>query len=128
MAKLPQGSDSRMICVFRGLMHAIACGTCATEPRLLRVLSNGIFECPDGHQLAPQEIDLDGSHVWAVIASGILGCVVDPARAVEALGEAVDDVGSGGKCPDPAYAVRAAFCGGFDAFADVVGVCRAGVA
>ncbi|MFB8272893.1 hypothetical protein ACFC96_40780, partial [Streptomyces sp. NPDC055955] len=67
-------------------MHAITCGTCATDPRPLRALSNGAFECSGGHQLAPRDVVLDGSHVWTVDAQGILGCVVDPARAVEALG------------------------------------------
>lgn len=109
-------------------MHAITCGTCATGPRPLRVLSNGIFECPDGHQLAPREVDLDGSHVWAVDASGVLGYVVDPVRAVEALGEAFDELGSVDECPDPGYAVRAVFCGALDGFACCVDACRAGVA
>ncbi|MFE4778243.1 hypothetical protein [Streptomyces sp. NPDC056713] len=109
-------------------MRAITCGTCATDPRPLRALSNGTFECPDGHQLAPRVVELDGSHVWAVNAFGILGCVVDPARAVEALGEALDDLGSAVQCPDPDYAVRAAFWDALDAFADYVDAYRAGAA
>ncbi|GAA1265772.1 hypothetical protein GCM10009646_61790 [Streptomyces aureus] len=35
--------------------HAI---TCATDPRPLRALSNGTFECPNCHQLDPQDIQL----------------------------------------------------------------------
>ncbi|WP_432168159.1 hypothetical protein [Streptomyces sp. bgisy031] len=109
-------------------MHAITCGTCATEPRPLRALPNGAFECPVGHQLAPCDIDLDGGHVWAVDASGVLGYVVDPARAVVALGEALDDLGSADRCPNPDYAVRAAFRDALDAFADYVDAYRAGAA
>jgi hypothetical protein len=47
--------------------------------------------------------------VWVVDPHGILGYVVDPARAVEALGEALDDLGSADQCPNPDDAVRAAF-------------------
>ncbi|MFB8267490.1 hypothetical protein ACFC96_12865 [Streptomyces sp. NPDC055955] len=61
-------------------------------------------------------------------AHGTLGYVVDPARAVEALGEALDDLGSADQCPNPDYAVRAAFRDALDAFADYVDAYSTGVA
>ncbi|MGW6362268.1 hypothetical protein ACWFR5_45675 [Streptomyces sp. NPDC055092] len=66
--------------------------------------------------------------MWAVDALGTLGYVVDPARALEALGEALDDLGSADQCLNPDYAVRAAFRDAPDAYADYVDAYRAGVA
>ncbi|MEK0099001.1 hypothetical protein WDA79_10970 [Streptomyces sp. A475] len=64
----------------------------------------------------------------AVDALGILGYVVDPARAVEALGEALDGLGSADRCPNPDYAVGGAFRDALDAFADYVDAYRVGAA
>jgi hypothetical protein len=84
--------------------------------------------CPVGLELHPADIDLDGPTVWAVDASGTLGYVVDPARAIEALGEALDDLSSAEESPDPDYAARTAFRNALDAFTDYADVYRVGVA
>ncbi|WP_330278390.1 MULTISPECIES: hypothetical protein [unclassified Streptomyces] len=89
-------------------MRAIVCGTCVTGTGMLRVLPDRTFECPSGHQLTLQDVDLDGGHVWAVDASGALGYVVHPALSLEVIAEAIDDLAASGGCPDPAYAARAA--------------------
>lgn len=45
-------------------MHALTCATCSTGPGSeSRALPNGLFACPAGHPLAPQEVDLDGPAV-----------------------------------------------------------------
>lgn len=66
--------------------------------------------------------------MWAVDESGTLGYVVDPARAIEALGETLDDLSSAEESPNPGYAARTAFRNALDAFTDYVDACRVGVA
>ncbi|MER6222150.1 hypothetical protein ABT189_16525 [Streptomyces sp900105755] len=52
-------------------MHALTCADCSNGPGTgFRTLSDGLFECHAGHLLTPQDVDLDGQHVWAVEPSG----------------------------------------------------------
>lgn len=80
-----------------------------------------------GHQLTLQDLDLDGGHVWAVDASGVLGYVVHPSLSLEVIAEAIDDLAASGDCPDPAYAARAAVDKVLGGCLDFVAACRAGV-
>ncbi|MEU3520551.1 hypothetical protein ABZ770_35745 [Streptomyces sp. NPDC006654] len=110
-------------------MHALTCADCATGPGTeFHALSDGLFACPAGHLLAPQDIDLDGPHVWAVDASGALGYVTDPARALEQLGEALADLGEAEEIPDPEYGIMCSLRNAVDAFGEYTEAFRVGSA
>jgi hypothetical protein len=76
-----------------------------------RALPDGLFACPAGHLLAPQDVDLDGPQVWAVDVSDVLGYVTDPAHALEQLGEALTDLGEADEMPDPWGTASCVLCG-----------------
>ncbi|MGW7427050.1 hypothetical protein ACWGJB_44990 [Streptomyces sp. NPDC054813] len=83
-------------------MHALTCADCSTGPGSeFRALPDGLFERPAGHPLAPRDVNLDGPHVWAVDASGY---VTDPDHALNALGEALADLGEAHDLSNPKYA------------------------
>ncbi|MER6466445.1 hypothetical protein ABT278_39090 [Streptomyces sp. NPDC001228] len=108
-------------------MHVLTCGTCSTGPGSeFRALADGLFACPAGHLLAPQDVDLDGPTVWAVDASGILGYVTD--HALESLGEALADFGDAHESHNPAYAAKSSLRSAVDAFAKYATAFLAGVA
>ncbi|MEU2427067.1 hypothetical protein ABZ619_39655 [Streptomyces sp. NPDC007851] len=111
-------------------MHALTCADCATGPgpgTEFRALPDGLFACPADHPLAPQDIDLDGPHVWAVDASG-LGYVTDPAHALEQLGEAIADLGEADEMPDPEYGIMRSLRNAVDAFGEYTEAFRVGSA
>ncbi|MEU2427741.1 hypothetical protein ABZ619_43335 [Streptomyces sp. NPDC007851] len=110
-------------------MHALTCADCATGPgpgTEFRALPDGLFACPAGHPLAPQDINLDGPHVWAVDASGTLGYVTDPAHALEQLGEALADLGEADEMPDPEYGIMCSLRNAVHAFGEYTEAFRAG--
>ncbi|MGW5658271.1 hypothetical protein [Streptomyces humi] len=110
-------------------MHALTCADCTTGPGTeFRALADGLFACPAGHLLAPQDVDLDGPQVWAVDASGALGYVTDPAHALEQLGEALADLGEADKVPDLEYGIMCSLRNAVDAFAEYVEAFRVGAA
>jgi hypothetical protein len=70
-------------------MDPIRCGDCGAT---FGTRPDGLFQC-DGdqaHELHPQDIDLDGSDVWAVDSAGTLVIVADPAVSAEWAREALD--------------------------------------
>ncbi|MFJ9712384.1 hypothetical protein [Streptomyces sp. NPDC101234] len=86
-----------------------------------RALPDGLFECPAGHLLAPWDVDLDGARVWAVDASGVLGYVTDPDRALEVLGE-------GREMPDQEYGTMSSLRSAVEAFDEYAEAFQAGAA
>ncbi|MFJ5646350.1 hypothetical protein [Streptomyces sp. NPDC093223] len=110
-------------------MHALTCGTCSTGPGSeFRALADGLFACPAGHLLAPQDVDLDGPTVWAVDPSGTLGYVTHPDHALESLGEALADFGDAHESHNPAYAATSSLRSAVDAFGEYAAAFLAGVA
>ncbi|MFF4903200.1 hypothetical protein [Streptomyces sp. NPDC001068] len=110
-------------------MDALTCGTCSTGTGSeFYALPDGLFACPAGHPLAPQDVDLDGPTVWAVAPSGILGYVTDPDHALESLGEALADLGDAHELPNPSYAAMCSLRSAVDAFGEYAAAFLAGVA
>ncbi|MDQ8707961.1 hypothetical protein RCO28_36670 [Streptomyces sp. LHD-70] len=50
------------------------------------------FVCPAGHELHPDDVDLDGVTEWAVDPSGTLGYVTEPAYALACLTDTLDEL------------------------------------
>ncbi|MFF8329233.1 hypothetical protein [Rhodococcus qingshengii] len=110
-------------------MHALTCGTCSTGPGSeFRALPDGLFACPAGHLLAPQDIDLDGPHVWAVDVSGVLGYVTDPAHALEQFAEALTDLAEAREMPNPEYGIMCSLRNAANAFGEYSETFRVGSA
>lgn len=106
-------------------MNVITCAECnGTEE--FRVRPDRAFECPQGHEITAQDIDLDGMEVWVVDASGTLGYVIHPVVSLEAIAEALDNLEAAEWCHDPAYAARSAFDTALNACLDYVAAYRAG--
>ncbi|MFE0654360.1 transposase [Streptomyces sp. NPDC059534] len=54
---------------------------------------DGLFQCPEcRHLLDRRDIDLDGTEVWGVTDDGTLYTTTDPARSLNCLMEAVEDL------------------------------------
>ncbi|MEU6381896.1 hypothetical protein [Streptomyces sp. NPDC046909] len=108
-------------------MTIITCGSCAGR-ETWRVRPDGWFECPNGHELAPSDIDLDSGLVWAVDTRGVLGYVVKPSKSLELIAEASEELHDSGGCADAEYAARTAMRKAYDACCDFVSAYHAGVA
>lgn len=102
-------------------MNLITCVECQGQ-ETFGVRPDGWFECPAGHELAPQDIQLDSPCIWMAASSGVLGNVVEASYSLEVIAEALNDLAESGNSP---YAAKETFETAYGAYLDYVTAYRA---